>query len=93
MPQCVNKAMVLQDPYLWTGSDVRIREPDMPNIHFAVAFKGASWSDPDSVALMVMQVTPLSDCCYHHAAPKNAACHGTYLCTVCHAFDRIYPNF
>ena len=47
-----------QDPFLWTGSDVRIRDPDMPNIHFAVAFKGASWSDPDSVALMVMQVSP-----------------------------------
>ena len=46
-----------QDPFLWTGSDVRIRDPDMPNIHFAVAFKGASWSDPDSVALMVMQVS------------------------------------
>ena len=63
----VDKAMCLQDPYLWTGSDVRIREPDMPNIHFAVAFKGASWSDPDSVALMVMQVSsPI--CCYHHAS-------------------------
>lgn len=49
---------LMQEPYLWTGSDVRIREPDMPNIHFAVAFKGASWSDPDSVALMVMQVAP-----------------------------------
>lgn len=49
---------VMQDPFLWTGSDVRIRDPDMPTVHFAVAFKGASWSDPDSVALMVMQVTP-----------------------------------
>lgn len=47
--------LVKKDPFLWTGSDVRIRDPDMPNIHFAVAFKGASWSDPDSVALMVMQ--------------------------------------
>ena len=66
----VNKAVSLQDPYLWTGSDVRIREPDMPNIHFAVAFKGASWSDPDSVALMVMQVSPrtvlLQSCCTQH---------------------------
>lgn len=52
----------LQDPFLWTGSDVRIREPDMPTIHFAVAFKGASWSDPDSVALMVMQVSTLFGC-------------------------------
>ena len=51
---------MLQDPFLWTGSDVRIREPDMPTIHFAVAFKGASWSDPDSVALMVMQVSSLT---------------------------------
>ena len=35
----------------------------MPNIHFAVAFKGASWSDPDSVALMVMQVSHSMQCC------------------------------
>ncbi len=41
---------------------MRIRDPDMPNIHFAVAFKGASWSDPDSVALMVMQVSQPLPC-------------------------------
>jgi hypothetical protein len=27
----------------------------MPLAHFAVAFNGASWTDPDSIALMVMQ--------------------------------------
>lgn len=70
--------MFLQDPYLWTGSDVRIREPDMPNVHFAVAFKGASWSDPDSVALMVMQVSPPRRCC-NHAAPQHIDSHGTVL--------------
>ena len=52
------RMVCVQDPFLWTGSDVRSREPDLPTIHFAVAFKGASWSDPDSVALMVMQVRP-----------------------------------
>lgn len=60
LPNLTVGLLVLQDPFLWTGSDVRIREPDMPTIHFAVAFKGASWSDPDSVALMVMQVRPLT---------------------------------
>uniref|UniRef100_A0A804Q8T6 Mitochondrial-processing peptidase subunit beta, mitochondrial n=1 Tax=Zea mays TaxID=4577 RepID=A0A804Q8T6_MAIZE len=38
-----------------TGSEVRIIDDDMPLAQFAVAFNGASWVDPDSVALMVMQ--------------------------------------
>ena len=44
-----------QDPATFTGSDVRIRDPDLPLLHFAVAFRGAAWTDPDSIALMVMQ--------------------------------------
>lgn len=34
---------------------VRIRDDDVPLAHFAVAVKGAAWTDPDSIALMVMQ--------------------------------------
>lgn len=34
---------------------VRIIDDDMPLAQFAVAFAGASWKDPDSIALMVMQ--------------------------------------
>lgn len=44
---------------MFTGSEVRIKDPDMPTIEFAVAFKGASWTDPDSVPLMVMQARQL----------------------------------
>ena len=40
---------------MFTGSDVRIRDPDLPKLHFAVAFKGAAWTDPDSIPLMVIQ--------------------------------------
>jgi len=47
--------LVTAEPSYFTGSDVRIRDPDLPTINFAVAFKGAAWSDPDSVPLMVMQ--------------------------------------
>jgi processing peptidase subunit beta len=43
------------DPAHFTGSDVRIRDDDMPNTSFCVAFKGASWTSPDAVPLMVMQ--------------------------------------
>lgn len=32
-----------------------MRDDDMPLAQFAVAFNGASWTDPDSVALMVIQ--------------------------------------
>lgn len=34
---------------------MRFRDPDESTVHFAVAYKGASWTDPDAVALMVMQ--------------------------------------
>ena len=46
---------MLQEPSLFTGSEVRIRDPDLPTISFAVAFKGVAWTDPDSIALMVLQ--------------------------------------
>ncbi|KAK3042329.1 hypothetical protein RJ639_002375 [Escallonia herrerae] len=47
--------LVADEPAIFTGSEVRIIDDDMPLAQFAVAFNGASWTDPDSVALMVMQ--------------------------------------
>ncbi|GJN30694.1 hypothetical protein PR202_gb19024 [Eleusine coracana subsp. coracana] len=47
--------LVAKEPASFTGSEVRIIDDDMPLAQFAVAFNGASWVDPDSVALMVMQ--------------------------------------
>lgn len=43
------------DPAVFTGSEVRFRDDDLPLVHIALAFMGASWTDPDSIALMVMQ--------------------------------------
>ncbi|XP_047310329.1 probable mitochondrial-processing peptidase subunit beta, mitochondrial [Impatiens glandulifera] len=47
--------LVAKEPAVFTGSEVRIIDDDMPLAQFAVAFAGASWADPDSIALMVMQ--------------------------------------
>ncbi|KAG2715545.1 hypothetical protein I3760_03G083500 [Carya illinoinensis] len=47
--------LVAKEPAAFTGSEVRIIDDDVPVAQFAVAFNGASWTDPDSVALMVMQ--------------------------------------
>ncbi|CAN0857861.1 Probable mitochondrial-processing peptidase subunit beta, mitochondrial [Linum grandiflorum] len=47
--------LVSREPAFFTGSEVRIIDDDQPLAQFAVAFEGASWTDPDSVALMVMQ--------------------------------------
>ncbi|PIA57734.1 hypothetical protein AQUCO_00600452v1 [Aquilegia coerulea] len=47
--------LVANEPAVFTGSEVRIVDDDVPLGQFAVAFRGASWTDPDSVALMVMQ--------------------------------------
>ena len=47
--------LVKQEPAIFTGSEVRLRDPDQPLVHMAIAFQGASWTDPDSIPLMVMQ--------------------------------------
>ncbi|KAJ9173212.1 hypothetical protein P3X46_016374 [Hevea brasiliensis] len=47
--------LVAKQPAFFTGSEVRIIDDDIPLAQFAVAFEGASWTDPDSIALMVMQ--------------------------------------
>ncbi|XP_010525113.1 PREDICTED: probable mitochondrial-processing peptidase subunit beta, mitochondrial [Tarenaya hassleriana] len=47
--------LVAKEPANFTGSEVRMIDDDLPLAQFAVAFEGASWTDPDSVALMVMQ--------------------------------------
>lgn len=47
--------LVAAAPAKYTGSEVRIRDPEQPALHVALAFKGASWADPDAVPLMVIQ--------------------------------------
>ncbi len=49
------RALLTKEPALYTGSYVHDRFPDATNCSFAVAFRGASWTDPDSIPLMVMQ--------------------------------------
>ncbi|KAL7100996.1 hypothetical protein ACP275_08G029600 [Erythranthe tilingii] len=47
--------LVAKGPAIFTGSEVRMLDDDIPLAQFVVAFEGASWTDPDSIALMVMQ--------------------------------------
>eukprot|EP00270_Netrium_digitus_P001032 TRINITY_DN1113_c0_g1_i1.p1 TRINITY_DN1113_c0_g1~~TRINITY_DN1113_c0_g1_i1.p1 ORF type:complete len:516 (+),score=122.37 TRINITY_DN1113_c0_g1_i1:26-1549(+) len=47
--------LVKADPSVFTGSEIRIRDDDMPLAHVVVAVKGAAWTDPDAIPLMVMQ--------------------------------------
>lgn len=46
---------LFQDPARYTGSSVMDRHPDQQQCCMALAFKGAAWTDPDSIPLMVMQ--------------------------------------
>merc|ERR1719310_2708698 len=42
-------------PSLFTGADVRDYNDDMPTAHFALAFEGLKWTDPDIFSLMLCQ--------------------------------------
>ncbi|KAL7261469.1 hypothetical protein ACSBR1_000006 [Camellia fascicularis] len=46
--------LVDKEPAIFIGSEVRIIDNDIALAQFAVAFNGASWTDPDSIALMVI---------------------------------------
>ncbi|KAL5227076.1 hypothetical protein ABZP36_015341 [Zizania latifolia] len=47
--------LIEANPAIFTGSEVRVEKPEMPQTHLAIAFKGSSWADPSSVPLMVIQ--------------------------------------
>ncbi|BAF05958.2 Os01g0711100 [Oryza sativa Japonica Group] len=47
--------LVEANPAIFTGSEVRVEQPEMPLTHFAIAFKGSSWANPSSIPLMVIQ--------------------------------------
>ncbi|XP_047055131.1 probable mitochondrial-processing peptidase subunit beta, mitochondrial [Lolium rigidum] len=47
--------LVEANPAVFTGSEVRIEDAEMPLAHLAIAFKGSSWTDPRSIPLMVTQ--------------------------------------
>jgi len=40
-------------PCRFTGSDIRVRDDDMPFVYGAVAVEGAGWDNPDNIPLMV----------------------------------------
>lgn len=42
-------------PALYTGSEVRMRDDDMPCAHIAIAFKGPSLTNPDYIPLLLAQ--------------------------------------
>lgn len=37
----------------FTGSEIRVRDDDMPFAHIAIAVEGCGWSNPDNIPLMV----------------------------------------
>eukprot|EP00252_Welwitschia_mirabilis_P010746 TRINITY_DN2422_c0_g1_i1.p1 TRINITY_DN2422_c0_g1~~TRINITY_DN2422_c0_g1_i1.p1 ORF type:complete len:510 (-),score=61.71 TRINITY_DN2422_c0_g1_i1:822-2351(-) len=47
--------LVKREPSSFNGSESRIMNEAMPLAQVALAFEGASWTDPDSIALMVIQ--------------------------------------
>ena len=47
--------LIEKDPTIFTRSEVRMIDDDVPLAQFVVSFNGASWIDSNSVALMVMQ--------------------------------------
>lgn len=48
-----NVEIPILSPCRFTGSDIRVRDDDMPFVYGAVAVEGAGWDNPDNIPLMV----------------------------------------
>ncbi|KAI1287390.1 Mitochondrial-processing peptidase subunit beta [Halotydeus destructor] len=48
-----NVEIPLLSPCRFTGSDIKVRDDDMPFVYGAVAVEGAGWDNPDNIPLMV----------------------------------------
>ena len=48
-----NSEIPILKPCRFTGSDLKIREDDMPFIYGAIAVEGAGWENPDNIPLMI----------------------------------------
>lgn len=44
---------LLDEPCRFTGSEIRVRDDNIPLAHIAVAVEGAGWADADNIPLMI----------------------------------------
>ncbi|XP_033746007.1 mitochondrial-processing peptidase subunit beta-like [Pecten maximus] len=42
-----------RNPCRFSGSEVRVRDNNMPLLHFAIAVEGCGWSNPDNIPLQI----------------------------------------
>ncbi|KAK2186147.1 hypothetical protein NP493_212g03021 [Ridgeia piscesae] len=82
-------AIPLLDPCRYTGSEIRVRDDDMPLAHVAIAIEGAGWSNPDNIALMVAN-TLVGSWDRSHGGGANLACklaQASSIDGLCHSYQ------
>ncbi|OQV20413.1 Mitochondrial-processing peptidase subunit beta [Hypsibius exemplaris] len=62
----------LMEPCRFTGSEIRVRDDDMPLAHVAIAVESVGWSHPDNIPLMIAS-TIVGSWDRSHGAGANVA--------------------
>lgn len=70
----------------FTGSEIRVRDDDMPLAHVAIAVEGPGWKDPDNIPLMVANII-VGSWDRSNGAGVNS---GNILASTCAAHDGIH---
>jgi processing peptidase subunit beta len=76
-------------PCRFVGSEVRVRDDDMPLAHVAMAVEGCGWTDPDNLPLMVAN-TIIGSWDRSHGGGPNVSSHLAQDCSkgnLCHSFQ------
>ena len=73
----------------FTGSEIRVRDDDMPFAHIAIAVEGCGWTSPDNIPLMVANTIIGSWDRSHGGGPNLASnlAHYSAAGNLCHSFQ------
>lgn len=76
-------------PCRYTGSEIRLRDDDMPLAHVAIGVEGAGWENSDNIALMIAN-TLIGSWDRSHGGGPNLASRLASICAKeghCHSFQ------
>merc|ERR1711997_831850 len=87
----------LDAPCRYTGSDVRVRDDDMPFAHIAFAVEGCGWTNPDNIPLMIANTMVGSWDRSKGGGANNSSrlaeyCAGSNYCSSFQSFNTCYKD-
>ena len=95
--KAANGIEAVKEPAYFVGSEIRIRDDDMPAAHFAYAFETAGRTDPDHYPLMVLQMmigsyNASNTAAVHSSSPMMSTIAANHIAESVTPFNTVYSD-